>query len=337
MGRASSRLRAAARGGRGLGDVLMTAETRARARPRRRRERRRRTDAVVGEADAAGLAAIARGPRPTSGSPERPPTAPAAPCGGRRRHRAGGARRSASGGIRAARRRAGLDSGRRPEACAGDARHPDAARDLLTADRDRRVDPSLRSGDRPARLEASLQGVAVPKFYLTTAIDYSNGDPHLGHALEKVGADCIARYRRLRGRRRPLPHGHGRALPGGAAGGRAERARAAGLGGPDGRDGSRASGAGSSAATTTGSAPPSRGITRRYDRAARADRAQRNPDDLYVGEYEGLYCFGCEEFKQPAQIVNGHCIEHPDPRAGADQGAEPLLPAEPLPRPPPRR
>src|SRR5688500_20315995 len=39
----------------------------------------------------------------------------------------------------------------------------------------------------------------MPKFYITTAIDYSNGDPHLGHALEKVGADCIARYRRLRG------------------------------------------------------------------------------------------------------------------------------------------
>ena len=39
--------------------------------------------------------------------------------------------------------------------------------------------------------------------------------------------------------------------------------------------------------------------------------ARRSPDDLYVGEYEGLYCVGCEEFKQPAQIVNGHCIEHP--------------------------
>src|SRR5688500_13870353 len=39
----------------------------------------------------------------------------------------------------------------------------------------------------------------MPKFYITTAIDYSNGDPHLGHALEKIGADCIARYRRLRG------------------------------------------------------------------------------------------------------------------------------------------
>jgi len=34
----------------------------------------------------------------------------------------------------------------------------------------------------------------MPKFYLTTAIDYSNGEPHLGHALEKIGADCIARY-----------------------------------------------------------------------------------------------------------------------------------------------
>ena len=39
----------------------------------------------------------------------------------------------------------------------------------------------------------------VPRFYLTTAIDYANGDPHLGHALEKIGADVICRYRRLRG------------------------------------------------------------------------------------------------------------------------------------------
>jgi methionyl-tRNA synthetase len=38
---------------------------------------------------------------------------------------------------------------------------------------------------------------------------------------------------------------------------------------------------------------------------------RRNPDDLYVGDYEGLYCTGCEEFKQPVQVVDGHCIEHP--------------------------
>ncbi|MDX1568183.1 MAG: methionine--tRNA ligase, partial [Longimicrobiales bacterium] len=38
------------------------------------------------------------------------------------------------------------------------------------------------------------------KYYITTAIDYANGLPHLGHALEKVGADAVARYRRGRGR-----------------------------------------------------------------------------------------------------------------------------------------
>jgi len=34
------------------------------------------------------------------------------------------------------------------------------------------------------------------RFYLTTAIDYVNGRPHLGHAYEKVLADCLARYHR---------------------------------------------------------------------------------------------------------------------------------------------
>lgn len=36
-------------------------------------------------------------------------------------------------------------------------------------------------------------------FYLTTAIDYANGAPHLGHAYEKILADVIARYHRLSG------------------------------------------------------------------------------------------------------------------------------------------
>ncbi|MEP6811293.1 MAG: class I tRNA ligase family protein, partial [Chthoniobacterales bacterium] len=36
-------------------------------------------------------------------------------------------------------------------------------------------------------------------FYLTTAIDYTNGAPHIGHAYEKILADVIARYHRLKG------------------------------------------------------------------------------------------------------------------------------------------
>ena len=40
----------------------------------------------------------------------------------------------------------------------------------------------------------------MPKtFFLTTAIDYTNSPPHIGHAYEKVLADVIARYRRLKG------------------------------------------------------------------------------------------------------------------------------------------
>ncbi len=38
-----------------------------------------------------------------------------------------------------------------------------------------------------------------PKFYLTTAIAYPNGPPHIGHAYEVVAADAIARFKRLDG------------------------------------------------------------------------------------------------------------------------------------------
>src|SRR5215469_14100159 len=37
------------------------------------------------------------------------------------------------------------------------------------------------------------------RFYITTAIDYVNGHPHLGHAYEKIVADVIARSHRSLG------------------------------------------------------------------------------------------------------------------------------------------
>ena len=37
-------------------------------------------------------------------------------------------------------------------------------------------------------------------FYITTAINYPNGRPHIGHAYEAIAADVIARFQRLRGR-----------------------------------------------------------------------------------------------------------------------------------------
>ena len=39
-----------------------------------------------------------------------------------------------------------------------------------------------------------------PKFYITTAISYPNGEPHIGHAYEAVATDAIARFERLDGK-----------------------------------------------------------------------------------------------------------------------------------------
>ncbi|HET6781848.1 MAG TPA: class I tRNA ligase family protein, partial [bacterium] len=37
------------------------------------------------------------------------------------------------------------------------------------------------------------------RYYITTAIDYVNAGPHIGHAYEKIIADVLARFHRLRG------------------------------------------------------------------------------------------------------------------------------------------
>lgn len=41
--------------------------------------------------------------------------------------------------------------------------------------------------------------MSKPHFYITTAISYVNGPPHIGHAYEAIGADVMARFKRLDG------------------------------------------------------------------------------------------------------------------------------------------
>ncbi len=41
--------------------------------------------------------------------------------------------------------------------------------------------------------------MSKPKFYITTAIPYANGAPHIGHAYERIATDAIARFKRLDG------------------------------------------------------------------------------------------------------------------------------------------
>ena len=41
--------------------------------------------------------------------------------------------------------------------------------------------------------------MSQPTFFITTAIDYPNGRPHVGHAYEKIATDALARFKRLDG------------------------------------------------------------------------------------------------------------------------------------------
>ena len=52
--------------------------------------------------------------------------------------------------------------------------------------------------------------MAKEPFYITTAISYVNGAPHLGHAYEVILTDVMARFQRLDGREVDLviPHGN---------------------------------------------------------------------------------------------------------------------------------
>ncbi|HEU4648396.1 MAG TPA: methionine--tRNA ligase [Gemmatimonadales bacterium] len=150
----------------------------------------------------------------------------------------------------------------------------------------------------------------MPKFYITTAIDYPNGDPHLGHALEKVGADCIARYRRLRGDAVHFVMGMDENAQ--------KVAQAAERAGVDPEEWVRTLAERFNATWRRLECSHDQFIRTTEPRHHRATVAlierirANNPDDLFVGEYEGLYCIGCEEFKTEAQIVDGHCEEHPN-------------------------
>lgn len=56
---------------------------------------------------------------------------------------------------------------------------------------------------RPVRLTFNRQfrmQSTTGKFYISTAINYTNGAPHFGHAYEAIAADCLARYNRVAGK-----------------------------------------------------------------------------------------------------------------------------------------
>jgi methionyl-tRNA synthetase len=150
--------------------------------------------------------------------------------------------------------------------------------------------------------------MAGNKFYLTTAIDYANGEPHLGHAFEKIGADCIARYRRLRGDRVHFVIGmdeHGQKVAQAAE----DAAVAPQAWVDDIADRFKAAWAelGISHDDFIRTTEP------RHRRTVQElfRRIQAN-GHIYEGVYRGWYCVGCEAFKLDKDLdAEGRCPVHP--------------------------
>jgi methionyl-tRNA synthetase len=149
----------------------------------------------------------------------------------------------------------------------------------------------------------------MSRFYVTTAIDYANGDPHLGHALEKIGADAIARYRRIRGDAVHFLIGmdeHGQKV--------AQAAEARGIS-PQALTDELA---GRFQAMWGRLAISHDQFIRTTDPAHEAGVQalilrilERDPSVFVERSYEGWYCVGCETFKKDAEIVDGACAVHP--------------------------
>jgi len=145
------------------------------------------------------------------------------------------------------------------------------------------------------------------RVYLSTTIPYVNARPHLGFALELVQADVLARYHRLTGDQVRFQTGTDDNSLKNVLAAEAEGISTAAL--VD-RNAAAFAALREPLALSfddfirTGSDPRHRPGVERLWRACAAR------GDLYRRHYEGLYCVGCEQFYQPAELPGGRCPEH---------------------------
>ena len=143
----------------------------------------------------------------------------------------------------------------------------------------------------------------MEKYYLTTAIAYTSGKPHIGNSYEIVMADAIARHKRQQGYDVFFQTGtdeHGQKIE--------EKAEAAGVSPKEFVDGV--------AATIQGICDS---LNVSYDKFIRTTddyhekQVQKifkklyDQGDIYKGAYEGMYCTPCESFWTESQLVDGKC------------------------------
>ncbi len=141
------------------------------------------------------------------------------------------------------------------------------------------------------------------KFYMTTAIAYTSGKPHIGNTYEAILADSIARFKRLQGYEVFLQTGtdeHGQKIE--------EKAALKGISPKDFVD--EVAGEIKDIWDLVGTS---------YDKFIRTTDADHEKQiqkifkklydqgDIYKGHYEGMYCTPCESFFTTSQLVDGKC------------------------------
>lgn len=146
------------------------------------------------------------------------------------------------------------------------------------------------------------------KYYVTTAIAYPNSCPHLGHALEIIQADVVARFHRLLGKKVVFQTGtdeHG-----------VKNWQTAQKQGKDIKE--------FLDANVAVFKELYKKLNISYDFFIRTtDKKIHHPGaiklwkelvkagDIYKKHYNGLYCSGCESFKIERELENGKCSIHP--------------------------
>ena len=145
------------------------------------------------------------------------------------------------------------------------------------------------------------------KFYITTAIDYTNDVIHIGHAYQKILSDALARYHRLIGDKTYFLTGtdeHGKKVE------KAEKAE-----GIEPKAFTDRIAAADKAEWDT--------LNISYDRFIRTTDEDhkkfvqefwlkvKSAGDIYPEKYEGLYCESCESYLDESELINGKCPFHP--------------------------
>jgi methionyl-tRNA synthetase len=145
------------------------------------------------------------------------------------------------------------------------------------------------------------------KFYLTAAIPYVNARPHIGHVLEFVQGDVLARHNRRKGKDVfYITGGDENSL---------KNVRAAEEEGV-----SVAELCARNSEFFKKIAADFNISLDNFQRSSLPNHIESSQDlwrrcaesgDIYKKRYEGLYCVGCEAFYTPDELNNGECFEHP--------------------------